>query len=208
MSTVSILCWFVLNAAFTFNCGGFTCEWMHVLLNSAKLVKTAYKKCFNVKEKKPSYLFHSWYSTHSLLRPSSLKGHLSLTDKTAKPNCVGTGWRVIIQVDNRLWWKESPQLGNACCVSLFFIPSYIYKQKLWNGVIVVSEHVHCCLWRCEWNCWSVPIDTRKNIVNCWVFLGLQCYVKICTGGDILNYFYHDASVAPTHSRVVKKEAVH
>ena len=57
MSTVSILCWFVLNAAFTFNCEGFTCGLMHVLLHSAKLVKTAYKKCFNVKGKKPSCVF-------------------------------------------------------------------------------------------------------------------------------------------------------
>ena len=51
MPTVPILCWFVLDAAFTFNCGGFTCELMHVLLHSAKLVKTAYKKVFQCEEK-------------------------------------------------------------------------------------------------------------------------------------------------------------
>ena len=45
----------------------------------------------------------------------------------------------LIQVDNRLCREESPQLGNACCISVFFMLSYIYKQKLRNRVIVVSK---------------------------------------------------------------------
>ena len=56
MPTVPIPCWFVLDAALTFNCEGFTGELTRVLLRSAKLVKTAYKKVFQCGEKKPSCL--------------------------------------------------------------------------------------------------------------------------------------------------------